>query len=147
MKRRGTTLAVLCTLAVGGCVSIPQEDGITASEWDIACSVTHGLSFGARTDVEWTPDGEGSAPLRALSDSLAWKSLPQSAQCPDGRRRFHSSGYGDFLTDFGLSADGSVAAVRGGYQYFELHGGGGECYFERAGSSWRRIGCLHTWDS
>jgi hypothetical protein len=136
--------AALLTLAAGGgCATLPAAERLTPAERGIACELTRGLGMGFG-GVGWEQDGEAVERLSGWRETLVWKALPAQLPCPGGRRHLHTRGFGDYLNGFGLSADGRRAAISGGFQYAPLLGGSGDCYFERTGSEWRRIGCIET---
>lgn len=139
--------ALLVLAAGGGCATLPAAQRMTPAERGIACELMRGLSMGLGTGVGWEQDREAAARLSQLRETLVWKPLPTVLHCPGGRRHARPHGFGDFLDGFGLSADGRRAAISGGFQYAPLMGGGGDCYFERTESGWRRIGCIETWAS
>lgn len=141
-----TPAALLALAAGGGCATLPAAQQLTPAERGIACVLMRGLSMGAG-GVSWEQNREAAARLSQLRETLVWKPLPAVLHCPGGRRHVRPRGFADFLDGFGLSADGRRAAISGGFQYAPLMGGGGDCYFERTGNGWRRIGCIETWAS
>jgi len=136
--------------AATSCATIPPEQRLTPDETALACELTRGLGgpgFNETPANNLTPE---LARLSQQDEGLIWKPLPKSLRCASGRRRItqlDEQGFGSFMDRIGLSGDGSVAAISGGYQVGELSGGGGTCYFERRGSNWVRVGCAETWAS
>ena len=144
-----TALAIAAGIACGGasaCVSAAGNQGLTPIEATTACQVSRGLSLGG-TGAGWNTDPLSLPRREQLRSRVSWKQLPETMRCDLADRRFRASDYGDFIRRIGFSRDGHLVALEGGWQDAPEAGGGGECYFERVGTEWRRIDCFHTWDS
>ena len=149
MLKRVSSIAPIVAAATS-CATIPIEQRVTPNEVELACELTRGL--GSQSFVE-TPANKVPPELVRFSEmdkSMVWKPLPRSLRCASGRRRIthlNEEGFGSFIDSMGVSRDGSVVAISGGYQIGELMGGGGVCYFERRDARWVRVGCTETWAS
>jgi hypothetical protein len=135
--------AWLALLALAG---MADEVELTPEEVAILCIIAPAASEAL------PPGGEeaeyaGGPDLRQAVDGWNWKNLPRKVKCADKSLRLRPSGYGRFLDSMAFSPDGGRVAVSGGYQATPLGGGGGYCLFERRDGGWRRLGCVHTWDS
>ena len=132
---------------LAGCATVPQDQRLTPTEVAALCIVAPASGLSLFGGSSWERDPAKEARLGTLHERIAWKPLPHSIRCPGGRLHLSGRGYGNFIHEFGLSADGQLAGVSGGFQYAPLLGGGGDCYFERDGETWRALGCYHSWDS
>ena len=132
---------------LAGCATVPQAERLTPLETAALCIVAPASGLSQVGGPSWERDPAIEARLGEYRERIAWKSLPHSIRCPTGRLRLSGPGYGNFIHGFGLSADGQMAGVSVGFLYTPLLGGGGECYFQRDGDSWRALGCRHMWDN
>ena len=120
-----------------------RPGALTVRETEFLCAVVpehrHRLG-GMRSDSLGL--GARAAELQALRT----REVPRHVKCPAGRLRLRQSDrYVDFVDGVGLSADGSLAVLSGGWHVAPQAGGGGDCYFERIDGSWRLIGCKESW--
>ena len=142
--------AILLNLAVVPSVNAAADEvRLSPAEPSAVCEVTRGLVLGGiGSTARWAEDRAEEDRLAVLGDAIELNALPAVVKCPDGKRRLSGrGGYGNFLDGFGISDDGSAAAISGGFQYTSLLGGGGVCYFVRRDTAWMPAGCVHTWES
>jgi hypothetical protein len=85
--------------------------------------------------------------LLALVDGVAARELPSSIRCDGQTIVLKPQGYGNYVTNMGMSADGLIAVLHAGHQYAPLLGGGGACVFRRSDQGWVLDGCIELWAS
>lgn len=83
------------------------------------------------------------SPVKAQLERLvAVKPVPRAILCPSGEVRLAVEGVGESaIYGVGLSADGRIAAMAGGWSMLPVQKGDGTCYFERREGGWHLIGC------
>ncbi|MEQ5788621.1 hypothetical protein J3454_12020 [Erythrobacter sp. NFXS35] len=102
------------------------------------------VKWGPFGTVSWEKNPDRIAELDGVIADKEFVDLPARMNCPDGAVSLNGL-HGLPFDKFWLSADGTKAAISGGWFGGEMLGGGGICYFSKREDKWIRQGCTATW--
>lgn len=139
------TLAAFTTVAAPAVCQPSNGKGVPAAEVSTVCSLirSYGNQLGSLAndvnDVDYVQ-------LEVLDRSLRWRNLPAQLECYNEKLKLHGQYFGRYVYQYAISADGNLAALSGGWQFAELAGGYGRCYFKpnAVTGGWLKIGCVIT---
>lgn len=137
-------LGGLGIITLSACVTSPPPFESSANETEAICQMAEDVKWGPFGTVSWEKNPDRIAELDGVIADKEFVDLPARMNCPDGAVSLNGL-HGLPFDKFWLSADGTKAAISGGWFGGEMLGGGGICYFSKREDKWIRQGCTATW--